>query len=292
MRRLLGAALVRHRTAYGLTGDDVVRAGAVSSPAKLSRIENGASNVRFSEDDIRRMLDLYEVPREGEEYRSVMMRAQLVLDTERPWWWRHKGVVAAAFSDLLHVEGRASEIQTYEGNYVPGLLQTTAYMNAVFEVPKLDEAGNRTELEQRRDVRKQRQQLLERTDPPEFTALIDEALLRRPFGGPAVMREQLRYLFSLCENRDRVHIRVFPTSAWGICPPLTTAMTLLKLPEAEGPSEMLYVEAANVTAVWVEERLRLEEHRASLHGVLQHALGKADTLRFLQARIDDLVDQS
>ncbi|MEV6575725.1 helix-turn-helix transcriptional regulator [Streptomyces sp. NPDC051577] len=292
MRRLLGAALKRHRNALGLTGDHVVSAGAVSSPAKLSRIENGASNVKFTEADIVRLLELYEVPRESEEHRSVMMRAQLILDTQQPWWWRHKGVVAAAFSDLLHIEGNASEIQTYEGSYVPGLLQTTAYMNAVFEVPKLDEAGDRTKLEQRREVRRQRQQLLERTDPPEFTALIDEALLRRPFGGPAVMREQLRYLFSLCENRERVHIRVFPSSAWGICPPLTTAMTLVKLPEPEGLSEMLYVEAANVTAVWVEDPPRLDEHRASLHGVRQHALSKADTLRFLQDRIDDLVDQS
>ncbi|MFK0202469.1 helix-turn-helix domain-containing protein [Streptomyces lavendulae] len=292
MRRLFGAALHRHRSSAGLTGDDVVRAGAVSSAPKLSRIEKGASNVKFAEDDIMRMLELYKVARESEEYRSVMTRARFILDTQKPWWWSHKGVVAAAFSDLLHVESGASEIHTYEGNYVPGLLQTTAYMNAVFQVPQLGGTGTHDKLDQRKVVRRQRQELLERTHPPEFTALIDEALLRRPFGGAAVMREQLRYLYSMCENRDRVHIRVYPTSAWGVCPPLTTAMTLLKLPEPEGSSEMLYVEAANVTAVWVEEPVRLDEHRASLLGVRQHALGKADTLSFLQARIDDLVDRS
>ncbi|MER6393686.1 helix-turn-helix transcriptional regulator [Streptomyces sp. NPDC001523] len=292
MRRLLGAALLRHRSSVGLTGDDVVGAGAVTSTAKLSRIENGGSNVKFTEADIMRMLELYEVPRDSEEYRSVMTRAQLVLDTQRPWWWAHKGVVAAAFSDLLHVESSAREICTYEGNYVPGLLQTTAYMNAVFAVPQLGLTDDTGQLEQRRKVRRQRQLLLERTSPPEFTAVIDEALLRRPFGGRAVMREQLRYLYSVCENRDWVHIRVFPTQAWGVCPPMTTAMTLLKLPESEGTSEMLYVEAANVTAAWVEEPAHLEQHKASLLGVLQHALTKAETLRFLQARIDDLVDRS
>lgn len=288
LRNLLGAALQRHRVDAGLTQPQVAALGGISSAPKLCRIEKGASNVRFDERDITRLLDLYGVP-DGEDRESVISRVHQILAIGNPRLPGSKGV-AAAFNELRYVEAVASKIVSFEGNNIPGLLQTTAYMNAVFAVPYLgrgtgDHGGL---LEQRREVRTQRQQILEGSSAPEFTAIIDETALRRPIGGRAVMLEQLRRIYGRCERGGNVHVRVFPTEAWAECPPLTTAMTLLKLADPEGPPEMLYVEAMNVSATWVEDPVSLDEHKASLEGVFKHSLTKADTMRFLQERIDEL----
>ncbi|MFF3432223.1 helix-turn-helix domain-containing protein [Streptomyces sp. NPDC002602] len=290
LRNLLGAALQRHRAAACLTQPQVVALGGISSAPKLCRIENGATNVRFDEKDITELLDLYGVPA-GEERESVISRVHQILAIGNPRLPGSKGV-AAAFNELRYVEAIASKIISFEANNVPGLLQTTAYMNAVFAVPYLGRAttDHNSLLELRRQVRTQRQQILEGDSAPEFTAIIDEAALRRPIGGRAVMLEQLRRIYGRCERGGNVHVRVFPTAAWADCPPLTTAMTLLKLPEPEGPPEMLYVEAMNVSAMWVEDPVRLIEHKASLEGVFKHSLTKANTMRFLQARIDELAE--
>lgn len=288
VRKLLGAALLRHRSSAGLTGPQVVAAGRISSAPKLSRIENGGTNARFSEADVLGLLDLYGVPVDSEDHLSVMSRAQRVLAAGKPWWPSNKDVVAAAFNDLLHVEATASEIVTFEGNHIPGLLQSPAYMSAVLSVPYLDRVADAALLKQRKDVRLKRQEVLEPPSALEYTAIIDEAALWRPVGGKAVMLEQLRRLHARCERGGNVHIRVFPTKAWAEFPPLTTAMTLLKLPAQEGPSEMLYVEATNVSASWVEDEVRLAEHKASLLGVMRHSFGKAATLAFLEERIDEL----
>ncbi|MFF3015422.1 helix-turn-helix domain-containing protein [Streptomyces sp. NPDC057939] len=289
LRNLLGAALQRHRKAAGYTQPEVAALGGISSAPKLCRIENGATNVRFDEKLIVRLLDLYGV--DGEERESVISRVRQILAIGNPRLPGSKGV-AAAFNELRYVEEAATEIICFEGDHIPGLLQTTAYMNAVFAVPYLgqDTTAQSSLLELRRQVRTQRQQILESGSAPEFTAIIDEAALRRPIGGRAVMLEQLRRVYGRCERGGNVHVRVFPTEAWGVCPPLTTAMTLLKLPDLEGPPEMLYVEAMNVSAMWVEDPVRLLEHKASLEGVFQHSLNKADTMRFLQARIDELAE--
>ncbi|MFJ7209466.1 helix-turn-helix domain-containing protein [Streptomyces sp. NPDC098789] len=283
-------ALLRHRNAAGLTQPQVAALGGVSSAPKLCRIESGATNVRFDEKGIIKLLDLYGVP-EGEERESVLARARQILAVGNPRLPGSKDV-AAAFNDLRYVEAAATQITTFEGNNIPGLLQTTAYMNAVFAVPYLgqDTTAQDSLLALRGQVRTQRQQILESSSAPELTAIIDEAALRRPIGGHAVMLEQLRRIYGRCERGGNVHVRVFPTEAWAVCPPLTTAMTLLKLPDLEGPPEMLYVEAMNVSAMWVEDPVRLLEHKASLEGVFQHSLTKADTMRFLQARIDELAE--
>ena len=57
-----------------------------------------------------------------------------------------------------------------------------------------------------------RQTVLARTDPPAYSALIDEALLLRPIGGREVMAAQLRHLLAL-NRRAHVEIRVLPLDA-------------------------------------------------------------------------------
>lgn len=99
-------------------------------------------------------------------------------------------------------EDEAVSLRSYEALVIPGLLQTEAYARAV-----LTDAGpaGRTEVEQLIASRLARQTVLTRDDPVDLTAVIDEIALRRPVGGPAVMREQLEALVTAC---DVPHVRV------------------------------------------------------------------------------------
>ncbi|MEV6811635.1 helix-turn-helix transcriptional regulator [Micromonospora sp. NPDC051296] len=106
------------------------------------------------------------------------------------------------FRPWQEIEREATTLRSFESLVVPGLLQTEAYARAVL-------AGGglipRNDVERLLAHRLSRQQILSREDPPLFTAVLDEAVLRRPVGGPATMRAQL---LALAEASAEPHIRV------------------------------------------------------------------------------------
>ncbi|MFI6261381.1 Scr1 family TA system antitoxin-like transcriptional regulator [Micromonospora sp. NPDC051006] len=108
------------------------------------------------------------------------------------------------FRPWQEIEREAVSLRWFESTVLPGLLQTEAYARAV-----LGEAGliPRGDVERHLFQRLNRQGILKQDDPPQFTAVVDEAVLRRPVGGPATMREQLRALVAACaEPHVRVHV--------------------------------------------------------------------------------------
>lgn len=91
------------------------------------------------------------------------------------------------FRDLFELEGRATQIRSYESYLIPGILQTEAYTRAVVGAAR--PALTVEEVEQAIALRMTRQEILDRADPPQIWVIIDEAALRREVGGPCVMRE-------------------------------------------------------------------------------------------------------
>ena len=61
--------------------------------------------------------------------------------------------------------------------------------------------------------------------------MLDEYILRRPVGGPAVMADQLRHLVEV-GRRPRVHLHVVPAGA-GAYPGLNGAFVLATPPEGD-----------------------------------------------------------
>lgn len=289
-RRLLGAALRGLRSEAGMTGDDVVQRGGIGSKSSLSRIETGDLKVTVSEALVRRLLHCYGAAEDSPGRRAVLDHWAALSEAKPPWWVPFQDVVPAQLSELLDMERMASEITVFEAAHVPGLLQTPPYMSAVMAVPYRGRETDQRLVDRRRHVRRQRQQILDEVNAPEFTAFIDEAVLRRPYGGRVVLREQVRHLLNLCDTRAKVHIRVFPHEAYEHASAMTPSMTLLTFPQEQQTREALYVEAPNTTATWVHDEDHVEIHRASLEGVRKYALDKAATLDFLQERIDELTD--
>lgn len=94
------------------------------------------------------------------------------------------------FRPWLDEEQDATDLYCWEPTIVPGLLQTQGYARHILGAsPGITE----DEVEQRVAGRVRRRTILDRERPPLISAVIDEAVLHRNIGGPAVMADQLRF---------------------------------------------------------------------------------------------------
>jgi hypothetical protein len=90
----------------------------------------------------------------------------------------------------VSLEGAASLIRSYDPHFVPGLLQTEEYARAVLTSGAVGQTSP-DDIERHVALRMQRQDLLTRQDAPRLWVVMDETALRRPVGGPEVMRAQI-----------------------------------------------------------------------------------------------------
>ena len=208
LRMQLGARLRRMREENGLSR---VEAGEVirGSASKISRLELGRHGFKIR--DVLDLLTLYGVEDEDERNGFV----QLVREAKRPGWWQGYGdIVPSWFEQYLGLEQSAATIRAYEVQYIPGLLQTRDYARAVLGLEHHDAGYDG--LERRLDLRMRRQQILHRrTGATTLWAVIDEAALRRPIGGPKTMRGQVEHLIEMSEEMPNVKVQVLPFSAGG-----------------------------------------------------------------------------
>lgn len=208
VRMLVGAELRRLREERGLSraeAADPIRA----SESKISRMELG--RVSFKLRDVEDLLTLYGVT--GRTEREALL-AQAREANAPDWWHPYNDVTPNWFSRYLGLEATATLIRTYEAQLVPGLLQTEEYARAVIRLGHT--SATPEELERRVGLRLQRQQsVLHRPDPPKLWAVVDEAALRRPVGGPQVMRAQLEALTSILTKATNVRLQVLPLAAGG-----------------------------------------------------------------------------
>lgn len=138
------------------------------------------------------------------------------------------------FATWRSYESQAVRLRAFEPCLIPGLLQTEEYARAIISAGGLNPSDKVDELV---SVRTERQQLLTREDPPECIFILDEAALRRPIGGPAVLDAQLGHLLELA-RLPRVHLHVIPNEA-GAYVGLTGNLLLADLPDDE---QILYLE--------------------------------------------------
>ncbi|MEH6378615.1 helix-turn-helix transcriptional regulator [Streptomyces sp. KLMMK] len=189
-RHLFGADLRRHREAAGMTLAklaEVVR----YSRSHLARIETGGHE---PPPDLPGRLD--EAFGTGERF----ARLYVIARSERE-------IHPDKYRRRMELETRAQAIDEYAGHLVPGLVQTEDYARALFRV--CNPRGTSAEIEQRVSARMSRQSLLRTDTPPHMSMILDEAVIRRPVGGPAVMRAQLSRLTELVDNGTTV-VQILP----------------------------------------------------------------------------------
>ncbi|AXG78042.1 helix-turn-helix domain-containing protein [Streptomyces paludis] len=184
-RRQLGAALRRLREKKGFTLDE---AGALVniSKATLSRYETKEGTVKWpAVDALCRGYDA------SEDERLTLV--ELAKGAKIRGWWRSLAdPIPESMNLMLALEDEVVREDHYACMYVPGLLQTRAYAEAVHRASEMRCSDQ--EITHMVDIRMKRQELLARDEPPHVWAVIDEAVVRRVVGGRDVMREQVRYL--------------------------------------------------------------------------------------------------
>ncbi|WP_433054353.1 helix-turn-helix domain-containing protein [Dactylosporangium sp. CS-033363] len=192
--------LRRLREAAHVTIDQVAERLECSG-SKISRIETGQTGV--TPRDVRDMLDIYGVdPEYADQLLKIAREAR-----QKGWWQLYGDVLTSAYVGL---EAAADHIRSYEALVVPGLLQTEEYAQAMIHAARPDIGA--TDVEKRVRVRMGRQSLLTQDDPIDLWVVLDEAVLRRPVGGRAVMRRQLEHL-CLAASWPNVTLQVLPFSA-------------------------------------------------------------------------------
>lgn len=105
-------------------------------------------------------------------------------------------------------EAQATVLRSFELIVIPGLLQTQGYARALLDNRI---GGNSEDVDESVAARLERQAILDRDKPPELWVVIEEAALRRPVGGPAIMHQQLNHLLRAA-HRPSVVLQVIPAS--------------------------------------------------------------------------------
>ena len=200
-RRRLGVELRLLREKAGLTGEEAA-ARMSWSGSKLSRIERG--QVSSNSDDIRDLLELYGVTDPSIRQALILLARE---SRRRGWWHVYGDVIPERFDVYLGLEPEACTLRFYHGQLVPGLLQTREYALSLLETHAVPVEPH--EISRRLELRMRRQQILAREDPPHVWAVLDEAVVHRVIGGPAVMADQLRHLIRMSEL-PHITVQVLP----------------------------------------------------------------------------------
>src|SRR6266702_8608011 len=133
-RRLVGMTLRRYRENRGFTLEDAARV-LECDRSKISRIETGQRGIRAR--DLRDLLTEYGVGEQ--EQRTLAAIAQS--PRARGWWQPYADVLPGGWLDYLITEAAASQIQAYQPQLVPDLLQTREYAYAVIGADPAVPAG-------------------------------------------------------------------------------------------------------------------------------------------------------
>ncbi|MGH3788471.1 MAG: helix-turn-helix domain-containing protein [Pseudonocardiaceae bacterium] len=227
---MLGARLRRLREAAEISRAEAGYA-IRSSESKISRIELG--RVSFKARDVTDLLTMYGVTdtEKREEFLEMVRRSN-----EPGWWHRYTDLVADWFQDYLGLEESSSRIQTWEQQFIPGLMQTEDYAKAIATHGWSPLASQ--SVPRQVTVRMRRQALLGRPDPPKLWAVIDESVLHRPIGGRRVMLGQIEHLLELTK-RPHVTLQALPYQFSGYA--AEGSFTMLRFAEPELP-DVVYIE--------------------------------------------------
>jgi hypothetical protein len=214
-----------------------VTSRAMFSPTKLSRLETG--RVGASPRDIRDLCIVYGITDPAERDRLMGLARE---GKQRAWWQRYD----VPYATYIGLEAEAASIRNYDTDIVPGLLQVEGYARALFAV---DPDFSPVKIDNSVEVRIRRQALLTKGDAPIFHFIIDEGALRRPIGGPAVMKAQLDRIMQVA-ILSKITFQVIPLGV-GAHPGLDSNFVIVEFDKPvvndvvylEGPAGNVYLES-------------------------------------------------
>jgi transcriptional regulator with XRE-family HTH domain len=253
------------REDLGLSGAEVAKALGMS-PSKISRIETGHRGLRV--DDVAALLGHYKVP---EQKRNQIL--DQVRKAEERGWWESQGLgLPELWQALISFESRATRIQNFEAMFIPGLLQTDEYTEAI--IASINKTLSKVELTNLVASRRARQAVLNRREL-QFLAVIDEGVLRRPIAESGVMRRQLRHLVDSGE-RPNITVRVVPLRAAQYAGQLGPFAIM----EFTDEPSLVFFENQHI-GMFLDENEDIAAYRVTLGNILNEALDPAESAELI-----------
>lgn len=276
-QRRLARSLRRLREGAGLTIEQVAEKLELS-PSTISRMETAQVGIRPR--DVKALLEIYEV---GEARHAELL--ELARKSRQQPWWHEYQEVPSVF--LVGYESDATFIRQFSALVFPGLLQTREYASAVIRAIFHDATNE--EFEKRLQLRMHRQDRMQRQksqEPPGLWIILDEAALRRPIGGPAVMRDQLQRLIDVSAVPN-VTLQVLPFSA-GPHAGLDGEFTIFTFSDPDDP-DLVYIENLGGD-LYLERNDKTERYRLIFSHLQATALDPVESVRALHNAKQHLMD--
>ncbi|CCF62774.1 helix-turn-helix domain-containing protein [Nocardia cyriacigeorgica] len=268
-RRHLGCQLREIRQGAGLSIENMARLlgrGATT----IQRLETGtASTIRMS--DVEGICQFSNA--EDELPRLKRLVAEIEAADDGLWHMDHDDRYEN-FATYLSLEASSTTMTQYQGVLCPGLLQTPDYARALARMSAMDPE----EVELSAQVRATRQRRLTRSrDPLNLDVIIEESVLRRVVGSPALMADQVRKLADVPAN---VQLRVVPIGAPYPHSQLVAAYVIL---EPVGEQPVVHVEQMSGCLFYSRPETVMEYRRA--HAAAQRVALSVSDSKLLLRRI-------
>ncbi|MFI6873060.1 helix-turn-helix domain-containing protein [Streptomyces sp. NPDC050400] len=237
-RRRLAIELRKLREQNGFTCSQVGKELDWSS-SKVNRMETGQGRVQPS--DVDAICRFYGT---SDELRDLLK--SLAKDSKtKGWWHAHGDAIPSWFSVYVGLEQAATNLRSYQAEFIPGLLQTGEYAT---EQCRAWVDHSPEDIQRMVDVRMRRQELLTGVSAPGLWAIVHQSALQQVVGSRQVMARQLERMLEISKLKN-VTVQVLPFDAGAH--PTTGSFTILGFPEQEDP-DMVYREGLT-DSVYLEE---------------------------------------
>ncbi|WP_371616041.1 helix-turn-helix domain-containing protein [Streptomyces sp. NBC_00454] len=273
-RRQLGATMRKLRARAGMTLEEAGSLVGVSK-ATVSRYETQEGPIKWPI-----------VEALCREYRATDAERKAVVElakgVKRQGWWNSiADSIPESMNLLLTLEDEAVREDHFNCLYIPGLLQTRAYTEAVQYASEMRLPPE--EIERLVDIRMRRQEILDRPRPPHVWAILDESVIRRVVGSRQVMRAQLERLLEANESRH-ITLQVLPF-ARGAHSAAMGSFVIIGGPE---PSlDVVYLDT-HVGSLFMEQDEELDRYRLAFDYLRAQALDMAASSALIERVHEEL----
>lgn len=210
-----GSELRKLRDAAGFTAAEAGKHADISG-THLGHMESGRTAVPRSRLEL--LLKAYGAL-DSPLGRSLLSMCE---STGRGWWSDYRRDVASSARDLAELEADSTSQSVFEIVYLPGLLQTAEYAEALLASANPDQEAEVTD--RFLQFRLRRQSVLADGPPPTYHAVIHEAAFHMDFVPADVMRRQLAHLMETA-RLPHVTVQLLPFKSGGF-PAVGTPFTL------------------------------------------------------------------
>ncbi|MFD7571935.1 Scr1 family TA system antitoxin-like transcriptional regulator [Streptomyces sp. NPDC059810] len=186
------------------------------------------------------------------------------------------------FRDYAPIEQKALVLSLYANHVVHGLFQTEEYARALIAGGYPEPTDDR--VEELVEMRVARKDLFDRRPPCQIELILDESVLRRPFGSTEIMREQLTHLAE-CARRRNVHLLVLPLDA-ALTGEYAGARGELNLVETPEHERLAYLDVQD-ESMMIGDQTRVSTYLQRYAKIRAQALGPRESLGLIERLAGD-----